>query len=307
MERRATFQIAFEGDAFASGEIDVRDLAPTLLAFGDIVQAASRALNGDRAEATLKIAATDQGSFIATLAVDMSWIVDMLDAVSANPDRVVAANQLMDLIIKGGTIVGTGWGLFRILKWLRGKRPDRVEELDDGMSSITFNGTTIIVPKETMALLSDLPTREAAQRLGRRAGAIKGLDRLKISEDSTAESSTLELEPSDFASLDLPPTEEEPETDVSHHEAWLKIVSVHFADGYKWRFSDGGDRPFTAAMEDTDFQKAVQAGEINLNANDAIRCLLREEQRIGNGNLTKEVFVEKVLDHRPGARQLTLL
>ena len=40
------FGIAFEGPAFDDGEIDVRDLAPALLALGDVIQAANHALNG---------------------------------------------------------------------------------------------------------------------------------------------------------------------------------------------------------------------------------------------------------------------
>ena len=99
------FGIAFEGEAFADGEIDIRDLAPALLALGDVIQAANRALNGGRAQASLKMRATKHGSFEALLSVDVSLlgaIGDMLDTVSANPDRLVAADQLVDLLIKGG-------------------------------------------------------------------------------------------------------------------------------------------------------------------------------------------------------------
>ena len=50
----SSFRIAFEGEPFAEGEIDVNDLAPALLALGEVIQAANRALNGDRADARLK-------------------------------------------------------------------------------------------------------------------------------------------------------------------------------------------------------------------------------------------------------------
>ncbi|WP_264212019.1 hypothetical protein [Leisingera thetidis] len=38
---KARFAIAFEGDPFNDGEIHVRDLTPTLLAFENAVQAAN--------------------------------------------------------------------------------------------------------------------------------------------------------------------------------------------------------------------------------------------------------------------------
>lgn len=172
---KARFEIAFEGDPFDEGEIDVRDLAPTLLALGNVVQAANKALNGDRADAHLKVAATDEGSFVAALTIDVSWLADMLDAVAAHPQRVVAAEQLMDLLIKAGTIVGAPIGLFAAIKSLGGKRPESVEPKGDGTTEITVNNTTFVVDDRTVALLQDLPTRVKRSRTSaRRPPALKG-------------------------------------------------------------------------------------------------------------------------------------
>jgi hypothetical protein len=304
---KARFEIAFEGDPFDDGEIDVRDLAPTLLAFGNVVQAANKALNGDRADARLKVAATDQGSFVAALTMDVGWLTDMLDAVNAHPQRVVAADKLMDLLIKAGGIVSGGAvGLFTAIKVLRGKRPEKVEPLGDGTTQITINHTTFVVDDRTVALLQDLPTREAVEDLGAKAARVDGLDSLRIGVDS-GDFDAVRLSRSDLQALKVPPEPDEPDTEVTHRDAWLKIVSVHFRDGYKWRFSDGGERPFTAEMEDTDFQNKVQEGLVTLNANDAIRCRLREEQSLSASSLLKVVYVEEVLEYRPGARQMSLL
>ena len=304
---KARFEIAFEGDPFEDGEIDVRDLAPTLLAFGKVVQAANKALNGDRAEAHLKVAATDKGSFVAALTMDVvGWLADMLDAVSAHPQRVVAADQLMDLLIKAGTIAGSPLCLFAAIKALKGKRPDKVETLGDGTTEITINQTTFVVDDRTVALLQDLPTREAVEDLGTKAARVDGLDNLRIGADSEAVEA-VRLALTDLPSLKVPPEQDEQDTEITRRDVWLKIVSVHFRDGYKWRFSDGGERPFTADMEDAEFQNKVQEGILALNANDAIRCRLREEQSLSASNLLKVTYVEEVLEHRPGARQMNLL
>lgn len=303
---KARFEIAFEGDPFDDGEIDVRDLAPTLLAFGNVVQAANKVLNGDRADARLKVAATDQGSFVAALTMDVGWLTDMLDAVNAHPQRVVAADQLMDLLIKAGTILGAPLGLFAAIKALKGKRPEKVETRGDGTTEITINQTTFVVDDRTVALLQDLPTREAVEDLGAKAARVDGLDYLRIGADSEEEKA-VRFARTDLPSLKVPPQPDEPDTEITHRDAWLKIVSVHFRDGYKWRFSDGGERPFTAEMEDAEFQNKVQEGLVALNANDAIRCRLREEQSLSASSLLKIIYVEEVLEHRPGARQMNLL
>lgn len=303
---KARFEIAFEGDPFDDGEIDVRDLAPTLLAFGNVVQAANKVLNGDRADARLKVAATDQGSFVAALTMDVGWLTDMLDAVNAHPQRVVAADQLMDLLIKAGTILGAPLGLFAAIKALKGKRPEKVETRGDGTTEITINQTAFVVDDRTVALLQDLPTREAVEDLGSKAARVEGLDYLRIGANSEEEKA-VRLARTDLSSLKVPPEPDEPDTEITHRDAWLKIVSVHFRDGYKWRFSDGGERPFTAEMEDAEFQNKVQEGLVALNANDAIRCRLREEQSLSASSLLKIIYVEEVLEHRPGARQMNLL
>ena len=87
----AAFSIAFEGEPFNDGEIDIRDLAPALLALGDVVQSANKALNGDRADARLKVRATKDSCFEAFLNLDVNWITDMLDVVAAHHDRMTAA------------------------------------------------------------------------------------------------------------------------------------------------------------------------------------------------------------------------
>lgn len=306
----SSFRIAFEGEPFAEGEIDVNDLAPALLALGDVIQAANRALNGDRADARLKIRATNEGCFEAFLSIEVSMvdaIKDILDTVADDPDRVVAADQLLDLLIKGGEIVGvTVLGLFAAVRMLRGRRPEKVEDRDDRTTSITVSHTTIVVDKRTVDLLEDLPTREALEDFGNKALGVAGVTAVRIGEKGSADD--IELTGNDRAAFKVPePVDEEPRVEVIEREVWLKIITVQFRDGYKWRFTDGGDRPFTADMEDAEFLNQALGGKVALSANDTLRCQIREEQKLTSSGLTKEVKVVKVIEHIPGAKQLRLI
>ena len=125
------FRVAFEGAAFDDGEIDVRDLAPALLALGEVIRSANRALNGDRAEASLKMRAANHGSFEALLSVDISFLTaigNLLDSIADNPDRTVAAQALMEMIIGGTVLAGASYaGLLQVLKMLKGKAPDTLK------------------------------------------------------------------------------------------------------------------------------------------------------------------------------------
>lgn len=302
----AAFSIAFEGQPFDEGEIDVRDLAPALLALGDVVQAANKALNGDRADARLKVRATQEGSFEALLNLDVSWITDMLDVAAANPDRMTAAKDIVELVFKTGTGAGVVTvGVVQALKYMSGKKPEKVEETPEGVS-ITVNNTTIQMDGKAFQLLQDQPTRENIEKFGEKTLSIKGLQNVRIGTGEDQE--PLSITNNDVSALRIPePGEDETETNVSHATLWLRLVTPQFEDGYKWRFSDGGERRFTAEMEDTKFLNPVLAGDVSMSANDTLRCLIREEQEMRGGNLAKVVFVEKVLEHRRGDTQLRLI
>ncbi|MDB5667027.1 hypothetical protein [Cypionkella sp.] len=306
----SSFRIAFEGVPFENGEIAVSDLAPALLALGEVVQAANKALNGSRAEARLKLRATNVGSFEALLSVDLSMldaIKDMLDAVVDNPERVVAATDLLELLLKAGTVVGgTVFGLFHAVKFLQGKKPEKVENRSDGFTEITVNHTTIIVDRRTVTLLEDFQTREALEKFSEKALSIEGIEALRLG-DNCVEAS-LVLTPRDRLSFQVPtPSEDDERVEVVEREVLLKIVTSHFRDGYKWRFTDGGEKAFTADIEDTNFLNDVLEAKLSLSANDTLRCRIREEQRLTTTGLTKEIKVLRVIEHIPGARQLKLI
>lgn len=306
----STFAFAFEGETFDGGEIDVRDLAPALLSLGEIIQTANRALNGNRAQASLRMKATNLGSFEALLSVDISFLTsigDMLDAITDNPDRVVAANQLLDLVLKaGGGGTATVVGLLGVLKWLQGRKAEQIEPQPNGTVIIVKDGGSAVIDQRTLVLLNDIATREAVEDFGRKALGVAGVSSIRLSE--VGAKPALILEKSDIASLKVPdPSVADPLVQKVEREVLLRIVTSAFREGYKWRFSDGGEKPFTAAMEDLDFINTVSRGKTPLSANDILRCLIREEQMLGAGGLSKEVAVIRVLEHIPGPSQLKLI
>ncbi|PIE13762.1 MAG: hypothetical protein CSA70_03305 [Rhodobacterales bacterium] len=307
-----TFRIGFDGPAVDNGEIDVADLAPALLALGEFFEAANRALNKDRADVKLKIRATEKGSFVALLALDVSFIVDILDAVAAHPERVTAANDLMDLVIKGGKIVGGAavgtYGFFKTLKWLKGKRPDSAVQNDDGTTSLTKDGTTIIVDQRTIVLLEDIATREATEKFVRTSFRQQGIKTVTLDEeDGQDDEPDLTLTKADIGSATVPEPSEDEITETSDtREALLKIVSAQFAEGYLWRFTDGTNT-FTASMDDVDFVKRLDNSEIVLSKNDTLRCVIEETQQLAGNRLKTDTKIIHVKDHISGARQLRLL
>ncbi|SOC21241.1 hypothetical protein SAMN05877809_11524 [Rhodobacter sp. JA431] len=212
----------------------------------------------------------------------------------------------MDLLMKGGSIIGTGVaGLLAILEFTRGKRPDKIETKPDGTTVVVHNNIEVRIDSRMLDLLQDVATREAVEKFAQKSLSIPDVARVVISD---GDADGVELGKVDQAALMMPALEDdETLTETSQREVWLRIVVSAFRDGYKWRLSDGGEKPFTATMEDTDFVNSVMDGKVSLSANDTSKCLIREDQKLGPSGLSKDVTVLRVIEHIPGAKQMKLI
>lgn len=318
--RMTTFTVGFDGPSVKDGEIDVASLAPALLALGELVDVVNQTLNGTRAEAKLKLKASQHGSFDALLSLDISFITDMLDHFSAHKDRISTANDLLDLLLKGGAVItGTGtaiggsvYGLFAALKFLKGKRPSEVRPNSDGTTTtIVVNNTEIIVDNRTVVLLNDVKTRTATEKFVSKSLSQEGITSLYFVDGAGDKSlgKDVELVRADLPAMRVPEPEADAETVVVEappREVLLRIISAQFEDGYLWRFSDGTNT-FTARVEDIEFLNALDKSEIALSKDDTLRCIVSERQELKDGRLKSEAKIVEVLQHISGAKQLRLL
>jgi hypothetical protein len=109
---RESFTIAYDGPVLRDGAMDVRDLAPALLAVGQLLDAANSALHDDGSQIRVQVRATEIGSFRIDLELIQSWATSMLQIFSG-PTPTGAANLLQ--IVLGTSATGVG----RLIAWLR--------------------------------------------------------------------------------------------------------------------------------------------------------------------------------------------
>lgn len=305
----AVFKISFDGPSVESGEIDVSELAPALLALGDLVTSANQAINKGQAEAKLKLKATEKGSFEALLSLDVSFATGILDMMADHEDRVTAAKDLLEILIGIGVVGGGTYAFFKALRHLGGKRAEASERLDNGQVSITSGGTTITVDQRTATLIEDGPTRQAAKKFVETSLKSDGVLSVSFRTKDAVGASEPELKitRTDHQAVSIPePSDEDKHTVTQTRQAHLKIVSAQFHEGYLWRFFDG-QNIFTASMEDPQFLNQLHRAEVALSKEDTLLCKIEETQELFGNALKSSARIVTVIEHIPGARQLRLL
>ena len=283
------FDISYHGPALADGRMNVRDLAPAMMAVGSLFESTNELLNADRAAVNINVRATSSGSF--------HILFEILQNSGANSisDIVSTANQIVALIIGGGTIAV---GLFALVKWLRGRSPN-VEQINEGMYRLTLeNGETYDIPAELLRMYQDAGVRAALEGTVRPVKE-EGIETFEIRENDEV---VVEISEGDVEYFDSPRSQELILDETRRHA--FSIVSLAFKEGNKWRLTDG-QSTFSVSMMDASFQGRVDNNQLAFAKGDVLICDMRTVQWQTHQCLKTEYEIVAVSKHLP-ARQLSL-
>lgn len=292
---QASVTIAYDGPALRDGAMDVRDLAPALLAAGQLVDAANTVLYGDNARASVQVTATDSGSFEVTLQVVQSFGSQLASLFTSEP--LAAASTLATLLF--GTPASDG--LLWLIKRCRGRKPTKIEKLSESTVRLIIDGEVIEIPLNLLRLYQDLPARIAAHRLVEQPLQKEGIETFEVRENKQSFLTVDRHEAVYFARPELP--DETLVDDV--RRAAYSIISLAFKEDNRWRLNDGNN-VISALIADQDFLGKVDNNQIAFAKGDILICDVRVTQKQTESGLKTDYTVEHVVDHRPAARQLPL-
>lgn len=287
-----SFSVVYDGPLLKGGAMPVRDLAPALLALGNMFTAASLIQFPNREPVALSIRATTDGSFDVDLLLTSKKVFDeTVDIFSSNP--VAALEGLVFSVISAKT------GLFWLINQVRGRRVvTETPQPEPGWVMFTLDDeTTLTVPADVAALYKTVSIRRDAKEVVEPLYR-EGIETVTFRVDAHPE---MQIDETDLPAYDVADVDEEDTLlDVVQHMV-LEIVSVTFTEGNSWGFYDG-ERKFTAPVEDTDFIARVDAGE-PFSKGDTLRCAVRVIQWRADNRLRIQRRVVKVLEHQRGSTE----
>lgn len=337
---QSTIQLAYDGDALRTGSMDVRDLAPALLAVGVLCERSNDVLNQGRGKVSVKVRSDFKtGSF--ELSIDITQhLIEAARFLFSHKDQITTAKDLLTII----GLTGTGTvSLFQLIKWLRGRKAIKTTVLESGQvriyidNSVHIDNATHIdnsiridtsgslqspvsveqntrdknsaevahidVTTEVVSLYNDQEVRRAA------LGVVKpleqpGIDTFEVKEGTKVVEIIKKEDLPAFVSMS--PTITHEPLSQGERRAAIVVVKPSFENDLKWMFSDGEAR-FSAAMLDKLFLDRLANRYVYFTKGDVLVVRLRSTTyRTATGIRTEHEILE-VLDiiHLP--TQQTLL
>lgn len=298
-----SFEVKYDGDALRDGRMPVRDLAPALLALGQLFTEASQLLYPENDPVSLEIQATQEGSFSVDLILHglaSGW--DQVQSMSAT-EGFTALYLFKDFVIGDSVDLS----LFRLIKWAKGRRIVEEEEgPEPGTTTLrTEDGSEVIVKAEVAGLNRDprirRKVRDVVEPLRK-----EGVSTLEFRSD---EKKTVELEKSDIPAFEVPEDQDDEVVSRQEIDVYLEVFTADLEEGSgrKWRFGGLG-QTFMAPIEDSQFLEKVARHEEVFGSGDQLHATVEIVQKrdSATNKIRAERRIVKVHDLLKAPEQLSL-
>ncbi len=298
-------RIAYTGPLLDHGEMDVKELAPALIAFADLVENVNTIIGGEQPiKVLVNQDSIQRGSFDVTLLLMVDSILEQAKLFMGVADES-GLSALVEILGFAGSSCAS---IFTLIKWINGRQIKSIEDKSPNIAEITLDDDKRIqTNKKTMKVFLDLKCRVNIERVISPL-LIDGIDgfELRDPENKTDKAPLETIKKSEVGIFKSPPAQkmEDVESKGATQRLIVQIIAPNF-EGGKWRLSDGNN-PFWATIEDEDFLRKINTHSLVFGKGDVLIVNCHMQQFIKNGKLSSEWFIEKVLDIKLQKEQIQL-
>lgn len=284
--------------------MDVADLAPALLGMSELCKIANRKFNGDRAAIKVLIG-TDIEHQCFQFSLDIVQTIWQQAAVLVGHEDIKSAKEILSWLGMGVGVVGsTVFGLFKLLKWLNGRKITETKfEVKDGKNVVLIkvegdNNTFAIAHPQAVELLND-PVAIANAKKVVQPLTKDGYDKLefesqnKITERISKEEAEVIVE--EYSDYVL----ETPIDGPQQITAWIQVYSpVYATDAPTWQFKFSGRHERMDISETDIAAKALARGGALID--DTYKVILEIQQtKTPSGKFSVKYKIKEVLEFHP--------
>lgn len=295
MSSRAKFSVIYDGIDLKSGQMDVKVLAPALLALGELCERAHKVTNkNDQDVKVLVNSDFKAGSFEIIFDIILPLVVEAQNLFRTSEYK--SAKEILEIL---GFIVGpTGVTatLYGFIKWLQGRRITKREIKGDNINIVTGDNSQIIISRDTYNLANDKKTRKLVAETVRPL-AYSGVNSFRTQNGGKE---CIHITKKDINSYIF--DSEEEIIKEEKQEMILQVDTPFLTDSdKKWRFSQIGQKGrIIAPITDEKYLSDVDNGTRVFRKGIRIRALiLRKEVLQPNDEIRVEYEIVQVLEHDP--------
>ncbi|MDO4178344.1 MAG: hypothetical protein Q4D21_04050 [Phascolarctobacterium sp.] len=289
-------RIAYTGEALENGAMDINDLAPALMAYGNLIKRVNEiSKSNGKVRAQLSADSIRKGSFDVSIEIIYEGIEQIKMFVGMDKD-----NGLLDIMtVLGWGVTGKDYvgNVFTLIKCLSGRKIAKINHKEDCVEIYIHGGEVIKTTNISYNIFIDGDSRNQIEKI---------LDPLKKDGVDGFEIRN----PNDFGSKDCLEQIRKDEIDkfktselavvenqTKAESVIFRIVDLSFNDEHKWRLANSTGNHFWMKIEDKDFIEMIKSGEIKFGAGDMLRIDYTNTQKIHpSGAMTEEYAITKVYE-----------
>lgn len=287
------FHVVYDGKALDEHLMDVRDLAPAMMAISDLLTHANKEINGDKLEIQLNVKANFKtGCFGIEFVEHLSWVNQIKDMlIGPNATALANASGILGLV---GFFCGATAGVIQLYKFLKGKPPLKIEETVENAKVYYSETEYLEVDKRTLRLYRSKVIASDIEKMLEPLSK-EGIDTFYVAKEMSDEKPQLFIDKKDIEYFKFQDLDDHLSESTS--VTFLQIESISFKEKNKWRFNNGGST-INASILDESFLHKVDSGLLRFGKGDLLKVELKTIQFLAHTKLKTEFEVVKVIEHK---------